>query len=353
MTTETTGTRLPAAPAAVHDGSALRFGAYEGSFQAVDLAPLTPGLGGRLRRLTQRKRWQWATIATGEVIVSFAIVDAGYASNAFVLVVDRASGRALADRSWIGTPRSVFVNEHPGSGARSWFRARGGSLLVERQPGSSRFEVSIDVIGDAAGDAAGGLTLRATLDAGAATPPPVAIVMPMGEGRYDCTQKTVLLPATGSLALGGRTIALDGGFGGLDYTHGLLPRNTAWRWGFGLGRAADGTEVAWNLSGGMSTGGVSENAIWVGGALIPVGEARFEFDRRSPVGPWRMVTADGALDLRFESLGAHREERNLLVLRSHFVQCAGHFTGTLRTPDDRVVEVLSVPGFAEDQDVLW
>ena len=140
--TNAAATRLPPAPAEVHDGSALRPGTYEGSFGRVDLAPLLPGLGGRLRRITQRKRWQWTSIATEEVIVSFAIVDAGYASNAFVLVVDRSSGRSLADRSWLGTPRSVSVNEHPGAGARSWFRARGGSILVERPPGSTSFAVS-------------------------------------------------------------------------------------------------------------------------------------------------------------------------------------------------------------------
>lgn len=335
--------RLPPAPADVLDGTSLRLGAFEGSFQRVDLAPLLAGIGGGLRALTQRKRWTWGSVSTAEVIVSFAIVDAGYASNAFLLVVDRASGRALADRSWLGTTRSVSVNEHPGAGARAWFRARGVAMLVERDPGGARFEVRVD---------AGDLSLRATLDATGATPP-LAIAMPMGPGRFDCTQKTALLPSAGALKLGAASFSLDGGRGGFDYTHGLLPRNTSWRWSFAMGAAADGTEVAWNLSHGMSTGGVSENAAWIGGALVPLDEAYFEFDKKNPVGPWHMTTADGALDLRFESLAAHREERNLVLLKSHFVQIAGHYTGTLRAPGGRTLVVERVPGFAEDQDVLW
>ncbi len=347
MSTTQPAPRLPPAPAEVHDGAALRLGAYEGSFGRVELAPFLSGAGGLVRRVTQRKRWVWTSIMTGEVIVSFAIVDAGYASNAFLLVVDRASGRAIADRSWLGTTRSVSVNELPGAGARAWFRGRGVAIFVERQIGAANFDVSID---------AGDLALRAGLDASGATPP-IAIVMPMGSGRFDCTQKTVLLPSAGTLKLGAANYSLDGGRGGFDYTHGLLPRNTSWRWAFAMGTAADGTEVALNLSHGMSSDavgdGVRENAIWIGGALVPVGEARFEFDKKNPIGPWRVVTADGALDLRFESLAAHREERNLVVLKSHFVQIAGHYTGTLRGPDGRTIAVERLPGFAEDQDVLW
>ena len=47
------------------------------------------------------------------------------------------------------------------------------------------------------------------------------------------------------------TYSLDGGFGGYDYTKGLLPRNTAWRWAYGTGRLADGTVLGFNIVDGL------------------------------------------------------------------------------------------------------
>ena len=62
--------------------------------------------------------------------------------------------------------------------------------------------------------------------------------------------------------------------------------------------------------------------------------------------------ADGAVKLRFVPIGAHREERDLKVVKSHFVQPVGLFRGTLEI-EGRTHVIEDVPGVTEDQDILW
>src|SRR4051812_26716974 len=191
---------LPPAPTdAIAPDGTPRWGAYQGGFARVDVAPIA---GGFLRRVTRRKRWIWGCVSTPEVLLSFAIVDVGYAANAFFAAVDMASGRALCDRSWLGVGGlSASVSDHPGEGAEARFSAPGVKAAIVRATGSAAFSVELT---------AGDLRLRCVLDA-ASAPPPLAIVMPVGaagSGRLDCTQKTVLLAASGTFELAGRRVVL-------------------------------------------------------------------------------------------------------------------------------------------------
>ena len=119
--------------------------------------------------------------------------------------------------------------------------------------------------------------------------------MPVKNGDLDFTQKTTLMPSAGTVRVGTRTWSLATGFGGIDFTHGLFARLTAWRWGFALGRADDGTPIAFNLADGINGPGASENAVSIDRTLTPVATARFIFDAKHLDAPWQVQTDDGAL----------------------------------------------------------
>ena len=70
---------------------------------------------------------------------------------------------------------------------------------------------------------------------------------------------------------------------------------------------------------------VSENAVWIGEKLYPVGRAHFSWNDADPYDAWRIKTEDGSVDLRFAPIHIHREERDLKLIRSHFVQPVGTF----------------------------
>jgi hypothetical protein len=320
--------RLPPAPAEplAPDGQA-RLGLYQGAFERIDWR------AGGVRRLLKQKRWLYACVATREVFAGVAIVDVGYAANAFAYAVDLAGG-LLASESFLGVPGlSAAVD-----GARGRFDGPGVRLRLDRGADGWTFACRTRA-----------LSLEASLDATRA-PPPAAAVMEVRDG-FNATQKCCLLPATGRLRAGGRDFDLAGGLGGLDHTNGLLPRETTWRWAFGLGRAPDGTPVGFNFSDGLSTAPGAENVLWWGDRLVATGPARFTFDPAHPEGAWQVRTDD--VDLRFEPRGMHREDRNLGIAKSRFAQVAGLYAGTVRTPDGALVEVADVPGVTEDQFVLW
>jgi hypothetical protein len=164
------------------------------------------------------------------------------------------------------------------------------------------------------------------------------------------TEKRVLLGATGEAIVAGKRWSLDGALAGYDYTNGYLARRTSWKWAFALGRARTGERVALNLTEGFV--GEAECAVWVDAELHPVGEGRFDFDLASPMTPWRVGSADGAVDLRFEPAGIHAEHKNFGIVASRFIQPVGVFRGTIRA-GGRELEIDRVPGVVEDQEVLW
>ena len=141
------------------------------------------------------------------------------------------------------------------------------------------------------------------------------------------------LLASGRLEVGRRRYALDGGVVGLDSTHGFLARHTRWHWAMGCGRLWDGTPLGFNLVAGFNAvaeGSPGENVLFLGDQLQPVGPATFRFNAANPLDPWQISTEDGTVDVTFRPLHAHRDVRDLRILRSRFVQPLGFFTGGLR-----------------------
>lgn len=343
---------LPQAPSAftASDGTP-HFGTYAGGFPRVDLGMLS----GRYQlpfhqRLLKHKKWLYTFVATPEVIALSAVVDVGYASNAFVSVVDLREGRVLVDASFLGPPRPlVTVNDCAGPGLEVAFRVPGAHLRAARLQGDDRYHWSARL-----GLLSRTLTLDCTLLAGGA-PAPLSVVAPVpGDGRINVTQKWAGLLTSGTLMAKGRNFSLDGGVGGMDSTHGYLARRTAWRWGFGCGRLGDGSPVGFNCVEGFNEtrDDVNENALWLGGALHPLGRARFSYDKADVLAPWTLATTDGALALTFKPLAAHREARDLKLVKSWFVQPIGTWTGTV-TLEGTSHALQGVPGVAEDQDILW
>jgi len=316
---------------------ALRAGSFRGGLPRVDLARLAPRA---LDRLLRHKRWLYVAIATDEIFVAAAIVRLGYAANAFAFVYDRAAGCMLADRVALAPPFLVSIGDATGA-LQAAARLPGGRMAVDRPAGEPSLRVAVEL---------GGISIAARLDL-AAAPPPISAIAPLAGGGAVATEKGALIPATGEVSVAGRRVSLDGGLAGYDYSNGLLPRRTRWRWGFALGRARSGERIALNLVEGMA--GEAECALWIDGELSALGEGRFSFDEARPLAPWRVRTDDGAVDLRFTPGGMHADRTNLGLVRARFLQPVGCYAGTVRAPDGRTLEFDEVLGVTEDQDVFW
>jgi hypothetical protein len=331
---------LPPAPSSVVDPETKlpRFGAYRGGLGKIDLGPLERGW---LWTLARRKRWMYVGIASEAVWVTLAVVDLGYAGNAFAFVYDKAGRKMLEHRAGIGLPGLFSVNDASGEGHAARFRNPRLNVTIERARGSSVYTVRA---------VAPNLEIDARLESGAA-PPGISAIAPIPGGKVNVTQKRALLTALGSVRADEKTISLDGALAGFDHTSGLLARRTSWKWAFVLGRAKSGERVGINLVQGFV--GEAECAAWIDDDLVPLAEGDFSHDPARPLERWGIRTRDEKVDLQFSPGAMHKDATNLGVVRSRFVQPVGLFRGSVRLPGHAPLELDGALGVAEDQDVVW
>lgn len=346
---------LPEVPTTVADpeGAPL-FGTYRGSLPRVDLESLrAPYALTRLRARTQRKRWLYTLIGTPEVLCVLAMVDVGYSGTGFISAVDLKDRRVLFDEGWLFPPGPLLtVGDAPAEGLSVRMWQPGLSASVERAVGEGRYRIRASV-SRLRSPLQGPFSIDAQLIAQDAAPP-VTVIAPLGADRVNVTQKEGALGAFGRLVAGGRSYRLDGGVGGSDYTQGLLPRHTTWRWAYACGRLADGTPISVNLVQGFNEDSSSSNecALWVGRRLIPLPRTHIVSSPRDVLDPWSVRSDDGSVQLTFKPLHAHRETQNLGVVTSRFVQPLGLFRGTIRAAGQEWT-LEDVPGVTEHQDVVW
>jgi hypothetical protein len=323
-------TLLPAPEAPSRDVA----GAYAGSLRSME-----PGLAGRFsRERLRRKRWMYVVVASDEAFAAAAVVHGGWFAGAFAWAVDRASGAVVLEASAAGLPGlSASVTARTGPGASARFTGLGLSVRVDRGVRSWLLEVR---------------TPRGSIEAALEVPraaQPFTLVAGVPGGGVRATEKSGALPATGEVRAGNRSLALAGGFGGVDVTCGVLARETRWRWAFATGHAG-GEPFAFNLCEGFGvpTTSPGENAVFDRG--IPYGLQPVAFEPGA--GDWRIASDDGSVELRFTPAAAHRERRNLGVLRTRFTQLAGVFNGTIAGRNGAVA-VVDLPGVVEDHWAVW
>jgi hypothetical protein len=169
---------------------------------------------------------------------------------------------------------------------------------------------------------------------------PVEVVSPAGS-HYIWTRKH-LMHARGFVDAGGQRREIDQeAF--IDDSAGYHERHTKWQWPAGIGAAATGERVAWNLVAGVhdaATG--SERTVWVDGRAREAAPVGFGADLES-------IGCEDGSRLDFSEWGARTDDTNLLLFRSRYRQPFGTFSGVL--PGG--VELAEGYGVMEDHDVFW
>lgn len=335
------------------DGSP-RFGKFRGELPAV----LLDELGGEHKPKwwhwgLRRKRWHYTIVVTDEVLVCQAVVDGRYFGQGFIYVVDLFEERQVLSQSFAGLPHlQAKVNDRPAQGHESTFTAPGVELSTTRGTPDQPYQWNghLHPIWQRHPE---GMKLNAEI-ATDGRAPALTVISPVRDGGIiNVTQKWAGLPVEGDVRVGSRSYRLDDGLAGLDYTQGILARRTSWRWAQAMGRLSDGRCVALNLVSGFNDGHdeSSENALWIGDRLIPLGRAQFDFDRKHPDRPWVITTDDGVVDLYFDAYYVYHDSRQWKIIDTHFVQPAGRFEGTLTIDGQK--RAVTLFGVTEDQDVYW
>ena len=164
---------------------------------------------------------------------------------------------------------------------------------------------------------------------------------PIGDdGRgYVWTRKQAGVPARGFAEIDGRRIDIDG-LAVVDETAGYHARETTWLWCAGVGRAAGGERLGWNLVTGVNDGPTaSERTIWVDGEAVEVPPVEIAAD----------LSRAGDMVFHEWPGSARVDDTNALVFRSRYRQPFGTFSG--RLPGG--IELAEGYGVMESHDVRW
>ena len=331
---------LPVAPSSVlyPDGQPC-MGRFAGQVGAIDWSGLSaPYARSGLWRYFHHKRWQYIALSTQELFCGIAIVDIGWTNTAFAYAFDRRQRKQAAAYSQDGLPGLTARIGDSLLGA-SRFRRFGQWIdFRPRSPtGGQGFRLGLRC---------GDFGIDAEIDAPAAAPFLLAIG-PIANGAVHATQKSPGMAMRGDVRVGGGRYDLSGGVASLDYSNGLLARETAWRWA-----SAHSLTLGFNLQAGYFGG--RENALWLDGRLIPLGNARFDYDATDPMAPWHIHTDDGLLDLQFQPEGIRRENKNLLIAASRYVQPIGSFSGWVKPAHDAAPHMVErLAGVTEDHYSRW
>ena len=331
-------TALPGAPLRLigTDGR-VQQGRFLGTTGDIDWAQMSPPLArcGWWRCL-HHKRWHYVALATQDIFCAMAMVDVGWTSTAFAYVFDRRLGRVVAAFSQDALPGlGARLADRCGDGAHHQFHFAGHHMDCQHVPARQVYQLQLR---------SPGLTIDAEFDAAG---PMLLAVGPVAGGVMHATQKSSALALRGALRLGSVCHDLSGGVASFDYSNGLLARTTAWRWA-----SAHRPGLGFNLQAGYFA--AQENALWLDGQLIPLAAAHFDFTPADPMAPWQVHTEDGLLALEFQPEGIRREDKNLWLAASRYVQPVGVFSGWVKataasTPS--VVEGLF--GVTEDHWARW
>lgn len=260
--------------------------------------PLPPAPMPLLAAGQMRKRWRYVGVFAPELMLCAARAEVGPARQSFWALWDRGGRRA--------EERSIM---RPGAGE---VRIEGPRLEIDSP------------------------ALRASLRLGEAEP--IETVCPSGRA-WAWTRKRAGVPVHGTVEVPGRrwrleALAVD------DESAGYHARRTSWHWSAGVGRAADGRPLAWNLVEGINdppTG--SERAIWIDGRPSEPRPVRFD-------GLAAVELDGGRLEFTPESERAHDE--NFLLVRSRYSHRFGRFAGRLGN-----LELAEGLGVMERHEARW
>ena len=268
-------------------------------------------------RANLRKRWRYVGYYGEEVMFCAAWAEIGPARTTFWSLWDREQGRLLGHTRMLPGPPELMIE----------------------------------------GD-------RLEVDAGSGGPAPVRVLLRIGEseavesvcpsGRgWGWTRKRAGVPLAGTIEAGGRRWKVDGP-GVDDQSAGYHARHTRWSWSAGVGRTADGRDVAWNLTAGINDPiSGSERAVWVAG--VPFEPEPVVFTGLDNVA----FLGGDRLDFGFVEGAERRRHDNFGLIRSDYVHRFGTFTGSLPGGDGATagaagsLELAKAAGVMEEHIAVW
>jgi Protein of unknown function (DUF2804) len=263
--------------------------------------PLPPGPMPLRHEGQNRKRWRYVGVFGDELMLCAARAEIGPLGQSFWILWDREGRRHEARTTLRPGSREVWME---------------GPALEIDSPG-----------------------LRASLRLGEIAPIEAICPSPIGAG-WGWTRKRAGMPVSGTIEVPGRRWEIAA-HGVDDESAGYHQRRTSWHWSAGVGRAADGRAVAWNLVEGVNDPPErSERAIWVDGEPSEPPPVHFPSLER--------IEFQGGAALGFATESTHARDENFVLFGSRYRHRFGSFAGSLGE-----THLAAGLGVMERHDAVW
>jgi len=267
-----------------------------------------------------RKRWRYAAAFGEELMVCAASVTVGPMAQTFWAILDRERGE-LHERTRMRLPGTRGEVWSQGTDGGAWqigsdrsgaiTRAASGDVRIELRIGQGQWAESVC---PADGRGAGFVWTRKRV-----APVEVDVTLPGGR-RVRTSMRGIE-----------------------DESAGYHPRHTVWSWSAGVGTAADGRWVGWNLVEGVNDPPArSERAIWVEGEAAPREPGPVRFDRLEA------IDFDDGSRMRFMKEAERAKRETKIVVRYAYRQPFGTFSGSLAG-----IDLAEGIGVMEHHDAVW
>lgn len=128
----------------------------------------------------------------------------------------------------------------------------------------------------------------------------------------------------------------------MDYSNGILPRQVSWNWA-----SAFNVDAGFNLQQGYF--GDHENALWFNNEWHPLGPAIFDIQGDL----WKVYSPEGRFELEMKADGLRKENQNLGLVKTQYVQGLGNFEGFVLTKKGERYAVKNLFGVTENHHSLW
>lgn len=297
------------------------------------------------------KEWDYYCILTDRFALALTVADNGYLGFVGASWMDLVAGTAInhgAVRPFpLGRMKLPFsadrgdVVQAQGNVSMAFRHEDGGRRLSFSAPGFDR-----------------GKGLSGTL--WLAQPPMdrMVIATPFTENprAFYYNQKINCMPVSGSVVLGGETIALtpDAAFAVFDWGRGVWTYDNTWYWGSASGMA-NGRPFGFNIGYGFGdTSAASENMVFVDGRAHKLDQVAFVLPNgRLDRAPWQFTSNDQRFTMTFTPIVNRRERIDLGLFKTFQDQVFGRFSGSVVLDDGTTLEVRDLVGFAEKVRNKW
>ncbi|MBL8022333.1 MAG: DUF2804 domain-containing protein [Leptospirales bacterium] len=296
---------------------------------------------GALARKFAYKQFHYMGGISDSLIFGAAIVDLRYLSTVFYYVYDLKTGRELRNTWRKPFSGSVRFSENPESGSVV-FGSGKNTARVHVENGNRMLEVISN----------GKSIIAAAFPDAEAKIEPLRICTRAGYTGWVYVRKTGGVPLSGVVDCDLGRFDLKGCLGHTDYSVGYMRPETWWNWAFASGKI-NGKTFAMNVSCGVNETSYTENCYWLDGKLHSLPLARFDFDQKNPMGPWKVSSSmNNDFSLDFAARGQHKEHVNAGKIASRFSQMYGSFEGQI-VLNGKKISVKNLLGFTEDHYAKW